>query len=185
MATQTNDRQIKGKLGEQLVARWLQDQGWKIVALRWHSRWGEIDVIAQGQAITGLFQTFANSQASQSFAKGKAIVDTLAFVEVKTRNLRNWDQGGAEAITPQKSRKIWKTAELFLSEFPQFSQWNCRFDVALVTCEPLTKIKASETKTRRIPDINVTLPPSIELGQTIVFCEYQLTLQRYLTNAFS
>ena len=44
-----------GELGEQLVAEWLQTQGWVILHHRWRCRWGEIDLIArqEDRAIRG------------------------------------------------------------------------------------------------------------------------------------
>ena len=104
-----------GNIGEDLVAKWLQSTGWEILRRRFWCRWGEIDIIAQYQ-------------------------DTiLAFVEVKTRSSRNWDEGGKNAITLQKQAKIWQTAEIFLAEYPEKTNFSCRFDVALVDYQLQTK----------------------------------------------
>jgi putative endonuclease len=103
-----------GKLGEEVVARWLEARNWRVLYHRWHCRWGEIDLIAQSPPPT-----------------------VLAFVEVKTRSQGNWDAGGLLAITPQKQGKLRQAAALFLAEHPEWEQLPCRFDVALVSCRRL------------------------------------------------
>jgi putative endonuclease len=108
----TNKSQLSqniGCLGEELVAQWLEQQGFQILARRWRCFWGEIDVVALLDFPT-----------------------KLAFVEVKTRRHSNWDAGGLLAITPVKQAKIKEAAALFLSEYPDLSSCACQFDVALV-----------------------------------------------------
>ena len=115
-----------GNIGEDLVAKWLQSTGWEVLQRRFWCRWGEIDIIAQYQ-------------------------DTmLAFVEVKTRSSGNWDEGGKNAITPQKQAKIWRTAEIFLAEYPQKADYACRFDVALVHYQLQSKKIISEEFLERL-----------------------------------
>ncbi|QCS48166.1 YraN family protein [Picosynechococcus sp. PCC 11901] len=99
-----------GEQGELFVEQHLESQGWQIVASRWRCRWGELDLVAF-----------------------HAQTKILAFVEVKTRQQRSLDHQGLLAITPSKQRKTVRAAMQFLSKFPQYETYGCRFDVALVT----------------------------------------------------
>ena len=73
---------MEGVQGEALVARYLRQHGCKVVAHSYHSRFGEIDLIAWDGAI-------------------------LCFVEVKTRT--NVDKAlPREYVTPQKQNKLRK-----------------------------------------------------------------------------
>lgn len=105
--------------GEHLVQNWLLQQGWDILYQRWHCRWGELDIVAQGYNAQG----------------GKLSSSMLAFVEVKTRSHGNWDLDGLLSITPAKQRKLWTTARLFLTRHPSLAHLPCRLDVALVSCQ--------------------------------------------------
>ncbi|MGI6256315.1 MAG: YraN family protein [Acutalibacter sp.] len=93
-----------GKVGEDHVVHWLEKHGYRILARNFHSRFGEIDIIAQRDPY-------------------------IAFVEVKTRT-----QGGLvspfEAITAAKRRKIIATANLYLQKNP--TKLQPRFDAAAV-----------------------------------------------------
>ncbi|MCG6136089.1 MAG: YraN family protein [Nostoc sp. LLA-1] len=136
-----------GQLGEDLVAQWLQSTGWMILHRRFSSRWGEIDIIAQ----------HCEKHLTQ-----------LAFVEVKTRSCGNWDAGGRNAITPQKQVKIWRTAAMFLAQYPENAEYPCRFDVAIVYYST------------PYPESTLTLEPLASLSAD----GYQFYLQEYIPAAF-
>lgn len=146
-----------GELGEDLVACWLRTQGWIIKYRRWRCRWGEIDIIAQ-------------------FQSG----DRLAFVEVKTRGIDNWDLDGLLAITPQKQAKLSKTAAFFLAKYPAFDDFPCQFDVALVNYRSSDKF----TKNSQYPIDFTSDCQHFELGKPIYWQGYQLILQQYIEAAF-
>ena len=93
-----------GELGEKLACLYLQRKGYTILCRNYHSRWGEIDIIARSGAY-------------------------IVFAEVKTR--------APDAIAPPedaaKRRKILRTAQQYLTAFPQKLQ--PRFDVLALTME--------------------------------------------------
>lgn len=93
-----------GKWGERFVCDYLRDRNWRIKAVNYRCRLGELDIIAE----KGIY---------------------IAFVEVK---LRKGDRFGLprEAVTYEKQRKLRATAELYLQEHPSLRQ--PRFDVAEV-----------------------------------------------------
>lgn len=90
-----------GKRGETIACTYLIQHGCRILARNWHSRYGEIDVIA------------ANERH-------------LIFLEVKTR-APNALVGPLEAVTPAKQRRLIQTAQLYLLAHPTNLQ--PRFDV--------------------------------------------------------
>ena len=94
-----------GRIGEDYTAEWLQNHGYRVIERNYHSRFGEIDIIAE------------NSQY-------------IVFVEVKTR-----EQGAMvsalESVTKNKQKKLMLTAQLFIMKSSATLQ--PRFDVAAVT----------------------------------------------------
>ena len=98
-----------GKVGEDYAASLLEQQGWQLLERNYHSRYGEIDIIARD---------------------GQYIV----FVEVKTRRSTGLDHPLA-SVTRAKQQKLIKTALLYLTEHPEAQQLDCRFDVAGLTTD--------------------------------------------------
>lgn len=171
-----------GLLGEAFVAEWLKAQGWVVLHQRWHCRWGEIDLIAQQPATP-----------SQHFGQ-RSPSATVVFVEVKTRSGHNWDADGLLAITPQKQAKLWQTAELFLSSHSELAELPCRFDVALVACQPVSKARSLPEKLS-VDQVQAAIlamshviqqgQAAIAQGQTIAIAGYQLSLKDYIQAVFT
>jgi putative endonuclease len=165
-----------GNLGEDLVAQWLQSQGWKILRRRFSCRWGEIDIIAQWeeaqeQGAGSRGENFITPLPITHYPLPIPHAPILAFVEVKTRSPRNWDAGGKGAITAQKQVKLWRTAQMFLAEYPEKADCFCRFDVAIVCCQPISKNTHSAKFIQTIKP-NLSTPGM------------HLILQEYITGAF-
>ncbi len=96
-----------GISGENLACDALARQGYAILAKRYRTRVGEIDIVARdGQ--------------------------TLVFVEVKTRTSEDFGVP-AEAVTRRKQRRIVTMARWYLSEH-RLHGCLCRFDVVTVLC---------------------------------------------------
>lgn len=155
-STDKNQSTNTGILGEDLVAQWLEREGWQILARRWRCRWGELDIVA-----------LENLPQSSS--------PMLAFVEVKTRRRRNWDGDGLLSITESKQEKLSLAAEIFLSDRPDLADYPCRFDVALVRCS------ARPTKMKN----DLATPLIVKLGHPVAIWDYQLVLQEYIKSAFN
>ncbi len=97
----------EGMQGEAMVARYLRENGYRLAAHGYRSRYGEIDLIAWDGNV-------------------------LCFVEVKTRT--NVDMAlPREYVTAQKQNRLRKTAMMYLAE----KRLDClaRFDVAEVYAE--------------------------------------------------
>jgi putative endonuclease len=93
---------LLGNEGERAAARYLRRRGLRIITRNYRTTRGEIDLIARDG-------------------------DTLVFVEVKTRRAGR----PAEAVTPQKQRRLTLAALNFLRRFELLEQ-RCRFDVVAV-----------------------------------------------------
>ena len=171
---QPNSTPDVGKLGEQLVAKWLQTHNWIILHHRWRCRWGELDLIAYSGDGDGEAQKISDTPV-------------LAFVEVKTRSAGNWDADGRLAITPQKQAKLWQAAQLFLAEYPELAELPCRFDVALVNYQRVSSRphRPKNTVPTSPTAMDNTIPvQSVQLGRPILVAGYQLSLQDYIPAAF-
>ena len=93
-----------GLSAESRCAAWLIAKGYSIVARRFRSSAGEIDIIARRRGVT-------------------------AFIEVKAR--ATLDEA-AYAVTPHQQQRIIAAAEAFLATNPQYGSDDLRFDAMLI-----------------------------------------------------
>ncbi len=93
-----------GLSAESRAAMFLIAKGYRIVARRWKTPFGEIDIVARRRR-------------------------ALVFVEVKARDRAD---EAAEAVTERTKRRIVAAAELWLAHHPDDNERNIRFDVMLV-----------------------------------------------------
>lgn len=90
-----------GWVGEQFACDYLKSQGKEIITRNYHSRYGEIDIIASDDKY-------------------------ILFIEVKTRAANSYGTP-AEAVSKGKTQKIIKTAFDYISKNP--TKLQPRFDV--------------------------------------------------------
>ncbi len=107
MNTQARRRAYsRGHMAEVLALWWLRFKGYRIVARRWRSHYGEIDLIA---------------------LRG----DCCVFIEVKARRLTH---ESLEAIHARQRMRVERSAQAFLQKHPRYACSSMRFDV--IACAP-------------------------------------------------
>lgn len=98
-------RQSAGRLGEDLACAELVRRGYAVVARRYRTRHGEIDIVAR-------------------------TAGTVVFIEVKARHGSKFGDPAA-AVTRQKQQRIVRMAEDYLVRH-RLAEVACRFDVVAV-----------------------------------------------------
>ncbi len=100
-----NPNQTTGNTGEEIAARWLVENGYRLVERNWRFRHWEVDIIA---------------------AKGRF----LHFVEVKTRRSLRFGRP-EESITREKMTNLKNVAEEYQYQHPNWKY--IQFDVLAIT----------------------------------------------------
>ena len=95
---------MNGNMGENIAAKYLEQHGYNISDRNYHSRYGEIDIIAEKD-------------------------EYIVFVEVKARS-QSFAGLAREAVDLRKQKKIIKRALMYLSQYEKNAQ--PRFDVVEV-----------------------------------------------------
>jgi putative endonuclease len=101
-----------GRRGEDHAAQYLVDLGWQIVDRNYHTRFGELDIVALDPE------------------------RTLIFVEVKTRR-STYTGTPLEAVTPAKQRHLRRAALDWLAAHKPHVE-NVRFDVCAISAARYT-----------------------------------------------
>ncbi|MGA2582312.1 MAG: YraN family protein [Tepidisphaeraceae bacterium] len=97
-------RDALGQRGENVAARYLRNQGYKIITRNYRCDMGEVDIIARDKTV-------------------------LVFVEVKTRSYG--DPTPEEQVNQEKRHQITKAAKYYLSRYG-LPQPPARFDVVAI-----------------------------------------------------
>ena len=106
----TRGRQELGESGENLAVSALTSQGYAVVARRYRSRYGEIDIIANDG-------------------------DTLVFVEVRRKSGKGYG-AAVESVTPDKQRRVVRMAVEYLARHDRYDKVAVRFDVVAIDDQP-------------------------------------------------
>ncbi len=95
-----------GRWGEGHAVRYLEREGYQVIARNWRRREGELDLVALHGS-------------------------TLVFVEVKTRRTNSFGSA-EESIDLRKQAQLAQIAQRYLDEHPDLRFTECRFDVLVV-----------------------------------------------------
>lgn len=94
-----------GVKAEDIAADFLIKKKYKILERRYKTKFGEVDLIAQQKSM-------------------------ICFVEVKARNS---EEEALLSVTPRCRKRVENAALLYLSEHPEFSSYDLRFDVVAIS----------------------------------------------------
>lgn len=109
------NRRKVGKEMEEKAVRYLKEQGYKILAQNYWTRFAELDIIATD----GVY---------------------LCFIEIKYRKNSKYE-APAGVITIQKMKRMGKAAQFYLKEKRILPDTPMRFDVLFILGEEITWVK--------------------------------------------
>lgn len=109
-----SQNRVKGKIGETLAIKFLEDQGYKILETNYSNKLGEIDIIAKDN-------------------------DRIVFIEVKERASAKFGYP-REAVNSYKQQKIQMVANCYLKNKRLMDSY-IRFDVVEILAGNLTHLK--------------------------------------------
>jgi putative endonuclease len=98
------DNYLYGVQSEQLAVEYFETIGFEVLARRYKTKLGEIDLVIKKDT-------------------------QLIFIEVKARKRKTSTE---EILTTRQISRIYSAAEIFLSEFPEYNEFECRFDLLII-----------------------------------------------------
>ena len=101
---QRHSIRVRGRRAEVVAALWLMAKGYRILAKRFRTPHGEIDLVARKRSL-------------------------VAFIEVKAR--ASLDEA-AYAVTPRQQARIIAAAQAWLMAHPEHAEFELRFDAVLI-----------------------------------------------------
>lgn len=123
----TSPKQRQGSHYEHQACEFLQTKGLVLIAQNWQQpKVGELDLV--------MLET------------GKAW-STIVFIEVRQRRVSGFGDA-ALSVTAAKRNKIIKTAKYFLQQYPNYADYECRFDVI-----------AYDTSDHKLTDTELNMQP--------------------------
>jgi putative endonuclease len=108
MPRKIDHRYNKGIWSEYLAAFFLVMKGYRILAMRYQSPMGEIDIIAKRSKV-------------------------IAAIEVKNRPTRT---AALEAVSRTQQGRIEKAMQSYLARYPLYQDYNVRYDIMAITPLP-------------------------------------------------
>ena len=96
MKSDTPDRKSVGQAGEDIACQFLESKGFKILERNYRKPWGEIDIVAEKGGVVRFVEVKAVSRES------------LPDIS------REMDYRPEEMVTPDKLRKVARTAALYM-----------------------------------------------------------------------
>ncbi|MBR0692506.1 YraN family protein [Bradyrhizobium lablabi] len=100
-----------GLSAESRAAAWLMAKGYRILAKRFRTPYGEIDLVARRRNL-------------------------IAFIEVKARARLD---DAAYAVTPRQQQRIIDAAQVWLMAHPEHAEFDLRFDAVLIAPRSLPR----------------------------------------------
>ena len=105
MARDRRQSEKSGRMAEVMALWFLRLKGWRLLAQRYKSPVGEVDLVMRRKDVT-------------------------AFIEVKARKSLD---GAVSSVTPRQARRISAAARHFLAQDSHAALQACRFDIVAVS----------------------------------------------------